>query len=230
MGGRGSKGKSAGAGTVVLASTVSAPSYAYQDFSPDFHGHIQDTPAFWSQVLGVTGLEEQAQYKEAFSNWSSPFLGSQANYVDMRLLQWGGEAKYEQSPQRFNEKKPSVDDIQKKIENMRLFLKEMPKFPSSQPLYRKIKIPESDVNFWSQLKPGNRLRIDSMSSFSTNDKVWLGNVIFRAKGTKTGVSVRDVVEHKLEEEVIVQKNTYYRIDSVNTNAAGQTVVDITYLD
>ena len=110
------------------------------------------------------------------------------------------------------------------------FIEMGPKWNSNGPIYRKIKVSSTNINdFLAKHQPGNIVnQLDGVSSWTTNDAVWSGNIKFVMKGgTMSGTPVDWVSSNKGEMEVMMHSGAMQRVDQVVKTGANSYEIHVT---
>ena len=110
------------------------------------------------------------------------------------------------------------------------FIEMGPKWNSNGPIYRKIKVSSTNINdFLAKHQPGNIVnQLDGVSSWTTNEGIWSGNIKFVMKGgTMSGTPVDKVSSCKGEMEVMMHSGAMQRVDQVIKTGTNSYEIHVT---
>ncbi|GAI90393.1 unnamed protein product [marine sediment metagenome] len=147
--------------------------------------------------------------KEAEEIWKHVKAYSGGAYRDLR--------SYQMNPAKFIRlQKPEFVKVIKKIDNnLGEFFKYSAKYKKEGILYRGINI---DERAFSAFKKGRIIDMGGTSSFSSSKDVAqnFGNAIFKVEN-KTGASIKHISFTSVENEVILAKDTKFKVLNVSWN-------------
>lgn len=110
------------------------------------------------------------------------------------------------------------------------FIEMGPKWNSNGPIYRKINVSSTNINdFLAKHQPGNIVnQLDGVSSWTTKEGVWSGNIKFVMKGgTMSGTPIDWVSSNKGEMEVMMHSGAMQRVDQVVKTGANSYEIHVT---
>ena len=184
-------------------------------------------------ILGVFSSGEREKVMAAMGIFTRDFKANNKNqavksndFVSLRNIDAGKELR----------KKDDNAEFRDAVEGIRLLLSKAPKHEGS--VYRGIRFSgkKTEVNrgdreqFIADLKAKGEIDLDAFSSFSTRQSVAEGfaglagggadgttSIIFRVKDNKSGVNVSPFSKVPDESEVLVPKNTRYKVVNIEEN-------------